>query len=135
VSQEVLRDMPTNVHRLGTRSSRDVADAMRRSDIFVLPSLDDSYGLVVLEAMASGLPVILTRNVGAIDIVEDGVSGLVVPAGDDRALANAIGRLAADPELRSQMGRAARERVVGGRSWTDYGQSVVAEIATAVQAR
>jgi glycosyltransferase involved in cell wall biosynthesis len=135
VSREVLRDMPANVRLLGTLSHQGIADMMRASDIFVLPSLEDSYGLVVLEAMASALPVVVTTNVGASEIVENGVSGLIVPVGDDRALADAIGRLAADPELRVRMGRAARERVVGGRSWSDYGRAVMKDIATALQAR
>jgi glycosyltransferase involved in cell wall biosynthesis len=135
VSREVLRDMPTNVRLFGALSHQGIAEMMRAADIFVLPSLEDSYGLVVTEAMASALPVVVTTNVGAGELVENGISGLIVPAGDDGALADAIGRLAADPELRARMGRAARERVVGGRSWSDYGRGVMKDMATAVQAR
>jgi glycosyltransferase involved in cell wall biosynthesis len=135
VTREVLRDTPANVRLLGTLSHQGIANEMRSSDMFVLPSLEDSYGLVVLEAMASGLPVIVTANVGASEIVEDGINGLVIPVGDDRALAEAIGRLAADPQLRARMGRAAREQVVGARSWSDYGRGVMEDISTALQAR
>ena len=53
-----------------------------RADVFILPSLGDSYALVVLEAIASGLPVIVTENVGAADAIENGKNGFVIPAGD-----------------------------------------------------
>jgi glycosyltransferase involved in cell wall biosynthesis len=80
------------------------------ADICVVPSIEDGFCYVVLEAMACGLPVIVTDQVGAKDIVCDGVEGFVVPAGEPVALADRITRLRADAELRRRMGEAARRR-------------------------
>ena len=131
VSPGVLHGLPGNVRRTGTMRHSDVAASMRASDIFVLPSIEDSYGLVVVEAMASGLPTVVSDHVGASEVIEPGVTGLVVPAGDDDALAAAIRRLADDAEFRSRMGRAARERVSADQSWSRYGADVMAAIAAA----
>jgi glycosyltransferase involved in cell wall biosynthesis len=80
------------------------------SDVFVLPTKTDPFGLVFIEAMAAGLPVVGT-NVNAVpEIVEDGVTGLLVPPGDPRALAQALGRLVDAPDTRRQMGAAGRAR-------------------------
>jgi glycosyltransferase involved in cell wall biosynthesis len=80
-------------------------------DIFVLPSLQEGLGVAALEAMACGLPVIASATGGLAQAVADGVTGIHVPAGDARALANAIARLAAEPGLRAVMGAAGRLRV------------------------
>ncbi len=72
----------------------------------------EAYGIVLLEAMASGLPCVTTEvGTGTSWIVQDGVSGLVVPPRDPAALAAAINRLLADAGLRRRMGQAGRERV------------------------
>lgn len=73
------------------------------ADVFVLPSLADSYALVVLEAAATGLPIITTSSVGSCDALHDGKSGLVVPPADANALAAAILRLYESPSLRNEM--------------------------------
>ncbi|MGH7726570.1 MAG: glycosyltransferase family 4 protein [Candidatus Eiseniibacteriota bacterium] len=91
---------------LGEERLREYASA----DVFVLPTLADSFPVVILEAMATGLPVIASR-LGAIPwILEDGAAGVLVPAGDGEALAEALGRLAASPEDRRRLGARARER-------------------------
>ena len=81
-------------------------------DIFAMPSLQEGLGVAALEAMACGLPVIASATGGLVDSVQDGVTGIHVPVGDARALANAIARLAASSELRVAMGAAGRDRVV-----------------------
>jgi glycosyltransferase involved in cell wall biosynthesis len=81
-------------------------------DIFAMPSLQEGLGVAALEAMACGLPVIASSSGGLKDSVKDGITGMHVPAGDARALADAIARMAANAELRSTMGAAGRERVV-----------------------
>jgi glycosyltransferase involved in cell wall biosynthesis len=78
--------------------------------VLVLPSLTDSFGQVVLEAMAAGLPVVVSQNVGAAECVREGVDGYVVPVGDPEALVERLRTLCGDRELLARMGRAARER-------------------------
>jgi glycosyltransferase involved in cell wall biosynthesis len=67
--------------------------------------------LTLLEAMACGLPVVATRVGGNVEVVPDGEAGLLVPAGDTGALADALLRLWTDPALAARMGRAGRRRV------------------------
>jgi sugar transferase (PEP-CTERM/EpsH1 system associated) len=88
----------------------DVPDVMRGLDCFVLPSLAEGISNTILEAMASGLPVIATDVGGNSDLVEHGNSGLIVPPANCEMLAAAIGQLAADPESAAGMGRAGRSR-------------------------
>ena len=84
-------------------------------DVFALLSTHEPWGVVVNEAAASGLPLVLSDRVGAAhDLLEDGVNGVLVPAGDHEAAAAAIRDLARDAERRRAMGAASRERV---RSW------------------
>lgn len=89
----------------------DVPDILAALDIFVLPSRWEGLPLVVLEAMAAGLPVVATAVGGTPEVVVDGVTGLLVPPRDPAALAQAITRLLRNPDLRRKMGRAGRERV------------------------
>ncbi|WP_224826191.1 glycosyltransferase family 4 protein [Cognatishimia sp. MH4019] len=92
--------------------TRDVAPYLAATDVFVLPTmLREGVPRTILEAMASGLPVITTDAPGCGETIEDGVSGLVVPAGDADALAAGMERFLTTPELVTQMGEAARERV------------------------
>ena len=77
-------------------------------DVFVLPTHREGFPGVALEAQASGVPVVTTSATGAVDSVEDGVTGLVVPAGNTKALAEAIRTLLTSPALRTEMGRAGR---------------------------
>jgi glycosyltransferase involved in cell wall biosynthesis len=84
----------------------------RQLDLFVLPSLDEALGLVLLEAMASGLPVVGTRVGGIPEILEDGAQGLLVAPADSRALAGAIRALWSDPLRRSRMGEMARQQAL-----------------------
>jgi sugar transferase (PEP-CTERM/EpsH1 system associated) len=93
----------------GERS--DVADVMRGLDAFVLPSLAEGISNTILEAMASGLPVLATAVGGNPDLVAVGQTGLLVPAGDDDALAAALRQWAGDPAAAAAMGRTGRARV------------------------
>lgn len=101
---------------VGRLTGADLLDVYAAADVFVLPSLIEPWGLVVNEAMAFGLPVIATDAVGCVDdLVKPGVTGLIVPAGNSAALAEAMQRLASDSELRRAFGAAARERI---QPWT-----------------
>jgi len=75
------------VERLGYLSRPALATAFRRADCLVLPSRHDSFGRVVVEAMATGLPVLVSENVGAKQAIDEGKNGWVIPAGDVEALA------------------------------------------------
>ncbi len=88
----------------------DIAELMRGLDVFVLPSLREGISNTILEAMASGLPVIATRVGGNPELVEHGRTGTLVPADDPRAMAEAIQSYLSDPAKMAQQGRAARMR-------------------------
>jgi sugar transferase (PEP-CTERM/EpsH1 system associated) len=96
------------VRLLGSRD--DIPTVMSALDIFALPSLGEGISNTVLEAMASGLPVIATRAGGNPELVEDGVTGVLVPRQDLGALAAAIAGYVDDPGLRQRHGHAARQR-------------------------
>ena len=87
----------------------DVADVMRGLDCFVLPSLAEGISNTILEAMASGLPVVATDVGGNADLVVTGRSGEIVPAADVQALAASLVRMASDPTRAARMGRAGRQ--------------------------
>ncbi len=90
----------------------DAPEVHAALDVFVLPSTEpDPQPTVVLEAMAAGKPVVAFAHGGATEMVEDGVTGILVPVGDTAALARAIEKLAGDADLRRAMGLAARERL------------------------
>jgi glycosyltransferase involved in cell wall biosynthesis len=89
--------------------------------VFVMPSLEDAQPLVVLEAMAHGVPVIITDRCGSTDFVEDGQEGFVVAIRDVGALTDRMRRLAHDAELAGRMGAKAADRAAT-LTWQRYGQ-------------
>ncbi len=91
--------------------SAGFAEVYGRASVFVLPSLADGFGYVVAEAMASGLPVIVSTRTGAADLITEGVNGFVVNPRDVDALAERLQFLARHPERLSQLGLAARETI------------------------
>jgi len=101
--------LESRVRFLGYR--RDVANLLAASDIFALPSLWEGMSNAILEAMAAAKPVVATAVDGAVEQVEDGVTGLLVPPGDAKALAGAILELARDPRKAQEMGTKGREKV------------------------
>ena len=90
----------------------DVAGFLAAFDVFVLPSANEGTPVSAIEALAAGRPVVATRVGGVPDVVRDGVDGYLVESGDVNGLADALARLAVDPELRRRMGAAGRERVL-----------------------
>lgn len=95
------------------------------ADLFVLPSRREGFGLVLAEAMACGVPVVSTRVGGIPEVVEDGVTGLLVPPNDPAAIAEAIIELLDDPERMRDMGVRGRERVSEHFTWDKVAQRVV----------
>lgn len=96
----------------GYLSQDAVARELKSADIAVLPSFAEGVPVFLMEALASGLPVIATRVAGVGELVEDGTSGRLVPPGDVDALTDAVRALATDPERRATMGAHGRARVV-----------------------
>jgi len=101
---------PANARFLGNLQPADLASAYAHADVFVLPSRSEPWGMVLNEAASAGLALVATDAAGAArELVEDGVNGFVVPAGDAGALRTALDRLAADPYLRARAGARSRE--------------------------
>lgn len=85
----------------------DVAELLRELDVYVLSSRHEGMPLAVLEAMATGVPVVCTAAGAITEVLADGRNGLIVPTGDPAALANALARLAAEPSLAARLADAA----------------------------
>jgi glycosyltransferase involved in cell wall biosynthesis len=109
----------------GPKKGYDLLAEYAEADVFVLPSLEEGFGLVVLEAMRAGLPVIITSAVGAKDFVTDGVEGWIVPPADSNALRDKIDWMRAHPVERQAMGRAAAERARSAGGWTASARRLV----------
>ena len=115
--EEYARTIRTLAHTLGMQDGvtfagyrADIPAVMASFDILAFPSHAESFGVVLIEAMAMGLPVVSTNSDGVVDIVVDGLTGIMVPPRDAGALADGLERLIGDPELRERMGRAGRAR-------------------------
>jgi len=104
---------------------QDVRPYLAASEIVVLPTRREGMPNVVLEAAAMGVASVTTDATGAVDSVVDGLTGLIVPVGDEPALAGAILRLLRDPDLRERMGRNARVRAVRDFQPEDVSRAVV----------
>lgn len=109
-AEEAILDHPAmqGPDYVGPVPRTQVAQEYARADFFVLPTICDSFGIVIVEALAAGLPVITTPNCG--DIVRNGVEGFVVPVRDPETLAARIEELTEDRALRDRMSQAARAR-------------------------
>ena len=114
------------------RTRPQLAQHYRASDVFVFPTLVEGMPLVVLEAMACGLPVIVTAN-GPADIVRDGIDGFVIPARDPDAIVARLDQMYRDPALREEMGRNASRRAAefGWPAYTAKAQACLAELFAA----
>jgi len=125
------------VRFLGNRTPAEIRALLAESHVFVAPSVTGPHGLAdgpvntAKEAMATGLPVVATRHGGIPELVEDGVSGLLVPERDPAALAEAVRALLGDPERRRAMGRAGA-RIVRERFSLDRQIDRLEEIYRAV---
>jgi glycosyltransferase involved in cell wall biosynthesis len=102
-----------------------VAEEMARADVFCRPSYSEGMPLTLLEAMASGLPVVVSDVAGTGDVVEHGETGLLVEPGDSDALSRQISRLVLNPDLIKSVGDRAREVVVGEYTWDRRGERMI----------
>jgi colanic acid/amylovoran biosynthesis glycosyltransferase len=109
LTRELL--LQRQVRFVGAVGQDELPEWYAQADAFCLPTLAEGLGVVLLEAMASGLPVVSTRVMGVPEVVEDGATGLLVSPGRVDELADALERLAASPELCERLGRHGRIRV------------------------
>lgn len=120
---ERQHDAPAEIIFTGKLSPEALANEYRTANVFTLPAIVDSkgdtegLGVVLIEAMELGLPVVASNVGGIPDVVMDGVSGILVPEKDPQALANAYKRLAADPELLKQLLTGAQKRIAECFTW------------------
>ncbi len=109
---------PGRVEWFGQLSRKEVAEVLSGGSIFVWPGHGEAYGLAYLEAQAAGLPVVAERVAGVPEVVEHGRTGLLVPAGEPQAFADAVASLLADEPRRRLLAEAARRFVSEERSVT-----------------
>lgn len=107
------------VHITGRLSDAELAMEYSRADVFLLPSYWEGYGMATAEAMAQGLPVISTTAGAIPDMIEDGVSGLLVEPGDPQAIGECIRRLFTEPVLRRNLAEGALRKAALFPSWDD----------------
>ncbi|MEU8876903.1 glycosyltransferase [Streptomyces javensis] len=125
-----------DVSYVGLLDPAECAEAIARSVAVVAPSTWlEAFGLVVVEAMAAGVPVVAAGHGAFVELVEDGVTGLLHQPGEPASLASRIRRIAADPALGREMGRAARLRYEQGFSPAVGLERLVEEYRTAIAGR
>lgn len=110
---------------LGVLSQDELRSRMSKSHLFVLPSVQDGFGMVATQAMACGCPVIVSRNAGACEAVSDGENGFLFDSGDSEALSEKIVRLKSDFALRQNMGQKGLTSVRALGGWNAYGDRLV----------
>lgn len=113
-----------HVHFISRVSYEELATCYGHCEIFALPSKGEGFGLVYLEAMACGKPVIGGAHGGAPEVIEDGKTGYLVPHGDAAQLATAIETLLENPALEIEMGRRGKERVEKEFRFSVFGKSL-----------
>jgi alpha-maltose-1-phosphate synthase len=128
-----VRDRFPSVQWFGYVSDRRQLDKLYAdASVFVLPTQFEAYGHVVVEAMGSGLPCV-TTNVGALpELVDDGVTGLLVPPREPAALAEALIGLLSDPDRAERMGRAGQQKVVEQLTWRAVAERMAPYLEAAV---
>jgi glycosyltransferase involved in cell wall biosynthesis len=121
------------VRWLGRVEREDLADLYRSATVFVLPSLLEPWGFVFHEAMGQGLPCVATRAFAMPEIVDDGVTGLLVAPGDEAQLATALADLLGDRARAWRMGEEGRRRVTANHTWNHVVDRMAPAIVSAAQ--
>lgn len=111
-----LAEQLPDAHFVGHRTGDELARWYASADVFVFPSTTETFGNVVQESLASGVPAVVSDVGGPKTVIRPGATGLVARANDPAQLADQVGALLADPGRRAAMGRAAREQTEG-RTW------------------
>jgi glycosyltransferase involved in cell wall biosynthesis len=132
--QGLISELPRGVRYFGRKSHEKLREIYAGADAYILPSLEEGLARSILEAMAAGLPVIVTEATGATDIMVDGEDGWVVRAGDAASLAAAMRHAAEDPESTKRRGISAASRVQPF-TWDAYGQRAAAFLQSFLENR
>jgi phosphatidylinositol alpha 1,6-mannosyltransferase len=127
-AEPVLRERLPAARFLGERRGDELAAVYASLDVFVHSGPYETFGQTLQEAAASGLPVVAPAAGGPLDLVEDGLTGYLVPPGDQDAFAAAVARLAADPQARTAFGAAGRRKVLS-RSWPALTEELIGHYA------
>ena len=130
----VERQPGVTVHDGFAPNDPGLVELYRRSDVFVLPSASETFGIAAIEGGAAGLPVVVASVGGLRDLVVDGTTGFAVPPDDVDALTAVLSRLTADVDLRRTMGVAARERAVAEFDATTNADRLVTVVLDCVHA-
>ena len=132
---QILPDFPEacreRVSVVPSANEPEIINLYRAHDVFVLPSLFEGMPLVLLEAMASGLPCVTTDNNGMADLIVDGENGFLVPRRDGAALAEVLQYLADNGDLRARLGYAAQQTIKAHYLWphvTDHFEAAMRSI-------
>ncbi len=136
IQEMIDRDRHTgaNIVCLGKLSQAVLRDVMSTHHVLVLPSIEEGLALVQAQALACGCPVIATANTGAEDLFSDGVEGYILPIRQSDAILSRLEFLAAHPEMRGEMSKAALRRVQSFGGWKQYGDTVAQLIRTNTKA-
>ena len=111
-NQIATNNLEDVVTLLGAVSEEKIREHLEKAHLFVLASLDEALGVVLMEAMAMSVPVIATQVGGVSELVEHGINGILTPPGDSLALAEAIRELANTPDLASRFSQSSRQKIV-----------------------
>lgn len=125
--ESLRRDLPGKVRILNSIPHADLMRLYQEASVFVLPSLADGFAMVITEAMSRGLPVIGTDHTGALDVIEHGQTGWVIPAGDEDALRAQMLWCVAHREELPGIGKRAARRAAQWQ-WSDYRSSLSAKV-------
>jgi len=118
----IFRKYEGDFHYLGVIPRQELYKYYSQCSVFVLPSIEDGFGMVMAQAMACGLPIIATMNTGARDLFTDNVEGFIVPIRSPEAIREKLLQLYQDPDLRNNMAAAALKRIQLQGGWDAYGQ-------------
>ena len=127
---EIPPELESRVIFRGHMGRDDITARFQESDMLINPSLSEPFGMALVEGMAAGLPVIAPRVGGMVEIIQEGINGLLVNPNDPHDLALAILKLLSSPDLRAEMGKAGRQRVLEVFAWDRIVEQLLARYET-----
>jgi len=128
VSEEIKKllaskRIDSSVHFKGTVPNTELINYYNSADVFILPSIEDGFGIVLSEALASGCPIIATPNTGSVDLIKNGQEGFIVPIRNADAIVESFQKFIDTPGMRNEMSELALKRVQSIGGWDDFGDN------------